>query len=455
MIEYIALTNFLSFRDRTVLNLKATKEKPRGSLTASDWWTEIYKTKLLKATFLLGNNGSGKTNFLNGLSVLHDLIVVNRNSKSASSYELPNVRFELSDETKNAPSTIDVAFYTMGYRYRYSISWTPDCIVNETLYRQQGSKKEKTIYERRYDQVKDLVVVDFPKHGAIPFNIQKLIQENILKSSSVISIYDNKNFECDDIRNVYNYFRFVDLWNVKKYNLAEMLSKRSTENILKPILLSILKELGSTICDYKVDTLTFDITDDERQFLLTTISEEAYHSRFPNNQRSQQKLQFGYRVKEKKETVWLPETLESEGTLEAIRLIILLFDCIWRRTPIAIDECAQSIHPKALEYILSFFLKSTESAQLFIASQALLLLKWEDLRRDSIRFFEKDLETGGSSISIINNRLQHRNTQIYDIYMNRTFGDNKNNKCDSWTESLNRISKCMIEKNTDYLKSDI
>ncbi|MBO2524114.1 MAG: hypothetical protein CW341_00180 [Bacteroidetes bacterium] len=455
MIEYIALTNFLSFRDRTELKMKATKEKPRGSLSASDWWTEINKTKLLKVAFLLGNNGSGKTNFLNGISVLHDLVIVNRNSKSASRNRLPNMSFELSDETKNAPSTIDVAFYTEGFRYRYSISWTPDCIVSEALHRQLGSKKEKTLYERGYDQEKDLAVVTFPGRGVIPVAIQRLIQENILKNTSVISIYDSKNFECDDIRNVYHYFRFVSLWNVKKYELAEMLSKRSTENILKPILLNILKELGSTICDYKVETLTFDITEDEREFLLTKMTEEMYHVRFPNNQRTQQKLKFGYKVKEKEETVWLPETLESEGTLEAIRLIILLFDCIWRKTPIAIDECAQSIHPKALEFILSFFLKSADTAQVFIASQALLLLKWNDLRRDSIRFFKKDHETGCSSFSTINNRVQHKNTQIYDTYMNWTFNGDKNKKSDSWSDTLNRISKCMIDRTTDCPKSDV
>ena len=108
--------------------------------------------------------------------------------------------------------------------------------------------------------------------------MQELINQNILKYSSVISIYDNKNFECEDIRNVYNYFRFVDLWNVKKYELSAMLAKRSNEKLLKPIILNILKDMGSTICDYKVDTLTFDIADDERDFLLTRMS-EGKHSR--------------------------------------------------------------------------------------------------------------------------------------------------------------------------------
>lgn len=447
MIEYIALTNFFSFKNRTEFCLKATKEKPRGTFSDGDWWTEVDGIKLLKAAFLLGNNGSGKTNFLNGLSVLNELITVNRDSKVSSRYRLPDVPFLLSEETRNAPSAIEVAFHTTGYRYTYYISWKPDYIVEERLLRQEGKKKEKLIFSREFSKEKDLVVVTYPKSTTIPLPVQELINQNILKYSSVISIYDNKNFECEDIRNVYNYFRFVDLWNVKKYELATMLARRSNEGLLKPIILSILKDMGSTIRDYKVDTLTFDIKEDEREFLLTRMSEEEYRSKFPGDKRTVRKLQFGYRVKEKEETVWLPESLESEGTMEAIRLIIVLFDSIWRNTPIAIDECAQSIHPKALEFILSFFLKSSNTTQVFIATQALVLLKWNNLRRDSIRFFEKNEETGCSSFTTINNRTLHRNNQIYDLYMNKTFGGEvKILEKEPWKETLEKITRCMLKR---------
>ena len=447
MIEYIALTNFFSFKERTEFSLKATKEKPRGTFSGEDWWTEIDGVKLLKATFLLGNNGSGKTNFLNGLSVLNELVTVNRNSKTSSRFRLPDVPFLLSEETKNAPSAIEVAFHTEGYRYTYYISWKSDYIVEERLLRQEGKKREKTIFTREFSKEKDIVIVTFPKGTTITAPVQELINQNILKYSSVISIYDNKNFECEDIRNVYNYFRYVDLWNVKKYDLATMLAKRSNESLLKQIILSILRDMGSTIRDYKVDTLTFDITEDERDFLLTRMSEEEYRANFPGDKRIVQKLQFGYRVVEKEEMVWLTESLESEGTLEAIRLIIVLFDSLWRRTPIAIDECAQSIHPKALEFILSFFLKSSDTAQIFIASQALVLLKWDNLRRDTIRFFEKDKATGCSSFTTINNRTLHRNNQIYDLYMNKTFGGEiKITEKEPWKETLDKVTRCMINR---------
>ena len=290
-------------------------------------------------------------------------------------------------------------------------------------------------------------MVSYPKNTTISAPVQELINQNILKYSSVISIYDSKNFECEDVRNVYNYFRYVDLWNVKKYDLATMLAKRSNESLLKPIILSILRDMGSTIYDYKVDTLSFDITEDERDFLLTRMSEEEYRANFPGDKRTVQKLQFGYKVVEKDETEWLPEGLESEGTLEAIRLIIVLFDSIWRRTPIAIDECAQSIHPKALEFILSFFLKSSDTAQVFIASQALVLLKWNNLRRDAIRFFEKDKATGCSSFTVINNRSIHRNSQIYELYMNKTFGGEVSiMEKEPWRLTLGKVTQCMINR---------
>ena len=447
MIEYIALTNFLSFKDRTEISLKATKEKPRGALSENDWWTSIDGHKILKTAFLLGNNGSGKTNFLNSLSMLNDFITNKRTSKSATRQKLVDLSFKFSPETIGKPSTIEIAFYTCGFRYEYLISWDIDHICNETLYRQEGKKQKHNIFNRTYDNHKELVTVEFPKKTTISTEAQNIIVQNVLKNTSVVSVYDSKNFECEDLRNLHNYFKYVDLWNVKNISLASMITQRTNEQLLKPILLCILKDMGSTIRDYKVDTISIDILPDEKAFLLNRMSEEEFNDFFPNGKRTQQNLQFGYRIKGQDETSWLSEDLESEGTLEAIRLIILLFDSLWRNVPIAIDECAQSIHPKSLEYILSFFLNSSETTQVFFATQALYLLKWEDLRRDTIRFFNKDKYTGCSSIELINSRKQHKNTQIYDLYMNKTFGGETYIMDKTpWKEHLIKLSECMKAK---------
>ena len=80
------------------------------------------------------------------------------------------------------------------------ISWTVDYIIEERLLRREGKKKEKLIFIREFSKEKDIVVVSFPKGTTIPIPVQELINQNILKYSSVISIYDNKNFECEDIQ---------------------------------------------------------------------------------------------------------------------------------------------------------------------------------------------------------------------------------------------------------------
>ncbi len=447
MIESIALTNFLSFKERTHFSFKPTKEKKRGTLESEDWWTEINGVKLLKTAIILGNNGSGKTNFLNFFSVINDLVTVYRESKSSARYNLPAVSYVLSNETKEKTSIIEVVFHTNGHRYCYYIEWNADHIFKETLSLQDIRKKEVILYIRKHDEDKDVVIIDYPSKSPIPIDVQELIKLNVLKSTSVISIYDNKNFECEEIRDVYDYFRFVDLWNVKGYDLAGLITKRTNELVLKPILLHILKDIGSTIIDYKVDTISYDISQGEKDYLLSRIPEEEFYKIHPDGKRIIRKIQFGYKVKEQEDIVWLPENLESEGTTEAIRLIIVLFDAIWRGIPIAIDECAQSIHPKTLEFIISFFLKSSDTAQVFMATQALYLLKWDDLRRDTIRFFSKNKETGCSLYNVINSKIEHKNTQIYDKYMDSTFGGEKyimDKK--PWSEDLVRLSECMKRK---------
>ena len=52
-------------------------------------------------------------------------------------------------------------------------------------------KREINLYSRVL-QGKDIVVVSYPKNTTISGPVQELINQNILKYSSVISIYDSK-----------------------------------------------------------------------------------------------------------------------------------------------------------------------------------------------------------------------------------------------------------------------
>lgn len=82
-----------------------------------------------------------------------------------------------------------------------------------------------------------------------------------------------------------------------------------------------------------------------------------------------------------------------------------------------------------------------------MASQALTLLKWDNLRRDAIRFFEKNKSTGCSSFTTINNKTYHKNNQIFDTYMNKTFnGKIQITEHEPWKTTLEKVTRCMINR---------
>lgn len=139
----------------------------------------------------------------------------------------------------------------------------------------------------------------------------------------------------------------------------------------------------------------------------------------------------------------------SERTLETIRLVILLFDSIWRSTSIAIDKCAQSIRPKGFGvYFINLLDIFQHCLGTLIATQALVLLKWNNLRHGAIRFLsKKDKATGSCSFTVINKRMLHRNNPIYDLYINRALsGEVKIMEKEPCKETQVKVTKYMINK---------
>lgn len=441
MIESITIENFLSFKNKTIFDFKASSERSAKGFENIQWYSEKDRKKILKTIFLFGNNGTGKTNFLNVFSVLNDLATTYRASKSKDVDRLPNVSFLLSEDTKDAPSSIDVVFHTHGFRYEYFVRWDEKYIHEERLSKSMGIRKKADLFLRLYNNHNDIVEITFPgKKNPISEETRRVICQNTIRNTSVISVYDGKNMESEDLRIVHSYFESCRLCNVKSYDLASMITKRSDGDKLKKVLLSILKDLGSNICDYRVDDIAIKLSDAEKKAMLSQMPEDQFYSIFPNGERKFQRLNFAYQTSERTERFWLPENLESEGTQEVIRLIIVLFDSIEQHTPLAIDECAQSINPEVLKYIIQFYLKASTDSQVFLASQAITILNMNGYRRDTARFFDKEPSSGISSFQIVDKQKYHKKMSIYNAYISNSFGG-KTGLIDEkdWNEHIDQI----------------
>lgn len=422
MIEQIVLKNFLSFKDETVFDFTATMEKPRKGFEFMKWYEDVNRKKILKFQFLFGNNATGKSNFIVALTAVKDIICSRKTSKSSDEDKLPDSYFKLSSETIDKPSLITITFHTVGIRYTYFVSFCNNTIIKETLTKQVGSRKPVDIYIRTFNEEKDLVEVTFPSN-AISKEAQSVINQSVIKNTSVVSIYDEKNFEAEDLKNVYAYFNNVFVfYNYDDIPLPVMFNNRKDKESLKQILLPLLKDLGSNIVDYELNTFNVKMDEGEAKFLRNAMGDEDFNKQFPNGERKFQVIRFAHPADTPSKIAWLNENEESIGTLNMIRLIIMLYDASRRKVPLAIDECTTGIHQQTFGRIIQFFLATSQAMQVFMSSQQVSIMEMDGFRRDTVKFFDKNRETGVTSCARINLRKYHKNLSIVNAYLNNSFG---------------------------------
>ena len=252
MIEQIIIKNFLSFKNKETFDLTASMEKPKKGFEYMKWYEDINRRKIQKTQFLFGNNATGKSNFLSVISAVKDIACTKRTSKSSVDSKLPITYFKLSSETIGKPTFIKIIFHAKGIRYQYSIEYDEDTIYKEKLVKNIRPKKEDTIFERSYDNDKDISKIEFPSKS-ISIETQTVLRQNVIKNTSVISIYDDKNIESIDCKNVFAYFNnAVVIYHIGNLHLPYMLANRKDGEALEKILIPLLQDLGSNITGYHV-----------------------------------------------------------------------------------------------------------------------------------------------------------------------------------------------------------
>lgn len=430
MIESMTLENFLSFRDKTVFDFTATTERPKAGYEDIEWYAQSNKKKLLKAIFLFGNNGAGKSNFLYAFNVLRSLILNHRESKTSEDEVLPAVQFLFESKCLHKPSHITVVFHVGKIRYTYTLKWDSKTIHTEVLTKQTGRKADEPVFSRSFDKERDIVQIEFSDKCRLSGETQRIIRENVIRNTTVISVYDNKNFEASDLAAVHRYFEtpfhFNGLDDIR-FDLCAMLTRRANADKLHTFLIEMLKCLGSNILDYKVDSTRERLEPGYAAFLRESLSDEEFNERYPDLMKNVQYLRFAHHSNDSEVNVndpyvWLTESQESQGTLNMIRLMIILFDAAKTNSIVSIDECAMGIHQEAFNRIIQTYLSMGIGSQVFLATQALPILDMEGFRRDTARFFDKDFHTGVSSVESVNLRKFHANKNIYKNYVDHAFG---------------------------------
>ena len=396
-----------------VVSFEASKDKHYGE----DWIVKIGNIKLLKALFLYGANGSGKTNILIALDFLRSVILSVPNNIDMGFRYLP---FAFDPNYQAEPTYFDLQFFIEDQRYRYQISMRPDIILSEELSQYQKANQCRRVFKREYNFEKERSIVTFGPWLKLSSKDKQTIEEATTRNTSVIAAYTTRNLSCDVLNMVRNYFKhqFFKIYDFSNGD-QEVARALKDDPKLKMILIELLKSFNSNIIDINIEEETRPVPEEARQFLLQ-INQSKEDREVIENFKAITKMTSHYIHKTSLGEFTLEDHLQSKGTRSFIRQLVLFYKGIRANRLIELDEFGSRMQAKTQHLLLDFFLKFSRRSQLIVATQSLGLLDYPTMRRDAINIVSKD-EIGQSKIDSETIRNIHWNVKLRKAYIDGKF----------------------------------
>jgi AAA15 family ATPase/GTPase len=380
MIERFTVENYRSYQKKETLSFLASN-KEKGSNEA--WYKEIDGKRFLRLLICVGLNGTGKSKMFSALGYLR-MIATGKPKKPT---DKPEYRPFLLDETsRNKPTELTLTYYIDTTPYYYKVTVSAERVEEEEL-----RMKDQRFFHRTYNAEKDTVVVKYGPACDLSKSDQRTLEANTLQNATVLAVFGGMNLESRVMRDNYDYFvNRISLVKRSDQSLADRLQTGDAERDkrVKVLLLKLLRDVNTNIVDYAVDDTSIRIEDliksGAPQVVVDVMKEQ-----YPNGIISRKNLRFIHKTANSGEKD-LDGGLESVGTINIIRLLVVMYDIVMGHKCSCIDEIEYGIHTKALAFILKMYLSIADDCQIAVATHDLSLLGQEGLRRDAVRMFEKD-----------------------------------------------------------------
>ena len=357
MILEFKYRNFRSAKDWQVLSFEASSDK-----VAEQYYTTVINdTKILKLGILYGANASGKTNVLLALDFLRKLAISPKINKTQPIGFTP---FLLDDITKKEPGIFELIFFVEEVKHVYYIEVNNGAVLKETLKYYPG-KQPAEVFSRV--TINGITRIQLGSKVKLNVAEQEKLQVNTLGNMSVISAFATANFIFPELERVYNYFQRqwlpVLLPQVDLKTWATGALEAEKEN--KAFLLDLLHRADFNISGFDVQQNENDKKNMELMFehTISSAGEASVH--------------------------YLPDTLESAGTMRYYGLGTILNTLLERNAIIPVDELENSLHPDLFFHFVNLFLVNSKRSQLVFSTHNLQLLDTDDLRKDVVWFTEK------------------------------------------------------------------
>lgn len=365
LLEFMC-SNHKSIKDKIVFSALAGSDNTNDDMTE-----EIAGVKVLKSAVIYGANGSGKSNFIDAISFVKNLVVNSITHQPGQGIrQIPHKLSGLGSE-----STYQVQFVIKGIRYVFGFSLKNLLVSEEYLFYFPNGRQAK-IFDRKDEKF----TVGSKFRGKFSSCKDVLKPNRLLLSCAA-------NFTAvEEVADAFSFFNNElvvysaenqDNW--MNYSLYQINSNEK----MKRVVLSLMQDLGMGVKDIKVSIdqkkmesieLPPFLTDEFKNMLLQT-KVDAITAKV---------------VYEKFETDLLQD--ESTGVRKLFALLCPMIDILINGKVLLCDELEASLHEALVYELVKLFMtiKTDKFAQIIFTTHETGLLNLDLFRRDQIWFTEME-----------------------------------------------------------------
>lgn len=375
MLTSITLKDYTTFIKKTVFDFKATNYKILEETNVGD-------NRILKGALFVGENASGKTQVLNSIILLLDLLLENaeQNFITKKSMYTNGIKFSLI-------YTFDVD----SNEIKYYVEFESNYINSEKLF-----LNDKLIIER------------LKNTGKSYFDDTKTIDNLSLDLSVVKLEYYNTRFNNNSILNKWFDFLKNSIYmncmlggrSIKSYNVS-----RISEQIID----KYAEKNDATKLNKLIDNIGYN-------------SEIVFLNQSSNKDKTiilnSDKKVIG--IKKKGTDFIMPLPFESTGNKAFMSSILPVDFATKNSCMIIIDEFSSGLHNELEEALIRYFFNNSKNSQIFFTSHSTNLLDNSILRPDQIYAFNFDSKEG-TCIKRFSDENPRESQNIEKMYLNGVF----------------------------------
>lgn len=412
MIIEFKVENFLSFKDLTTLSMVTAKSFKEHKDTHT--FTIDNKLSLLKSAVIYGNNASGKSNLLEAMEFMKQIILNSFRDAllENSDRKFPLEKFALNSKSEQELTFFEVSFLNNGTKYRYGFEIDYDKVVAEWLY--HTTSKEVYLFKRDLQNIE--VNKSAFKEG---LGKEEDVKENVLFLSVLATLGKETSSSIVEWFKKFNIINGIHDRGHKRYTIDKLKSDKNFFNwvlhFIKYLEISNLTTTEEDVNEIDLETLREKEKDEEIINLFTSIHKIqskqpkrdqliTYHRKYDENNVLVDTISFNF------------DKQESEGTKKLLYLLGPWYDTLKNGKVLIIDELDSRLHSHLTLRLIDFFHKcNVNQAQLICAVHDISLLNKEIFRRDQIWFVEKNQFGASELISLADFKTDTvRNKSAFD-----------------------------------------